>query len=170
MQDRIVEHPVERRLLATADAATRQMATRLNLNEAQFVRLRAATAARLLKLDEVEWQYEQNSPERQVRIAELEAQYEQERQRILTPSQIVLLRDDERRDAVPQNTNPAVFFACGGKLPLADTRGRSEQYLCYRTQRAKPDHEPTGRTGLLGRIALGTGLHVVVIHALNLLL
>lgn len=102
MQDRVAESPVERRLMLNAEEATRQMASRLSLNEAQYVRLRTVNQIRLVKLDEIEWQYSQNCPERQARIVELESEYEQECRRILTPSQIVLLRDEDRHDAVPK--------------------------------------------------------------------
>jgi outer membrane lipopolysaccharide assembly protein LptE/RlpB len=80
---------------------TRQMSNDLRLNEAQYIRLRAVNKIKLARLDEISWQYRSNPIEQQARIGELEAQYEAECSRILSPSQLSALQNDLRHDAVP---------------------------------------------------------------------
>lgn len=107
MKDRIAAVPGgQPQPVATATELTRQMANRLQLNEAQYIRLRAVNQVKLARADEIQWQYQGDPAERQRRLQELEAQYEQECQRILTPSQISLLRDELKRDT-PAPTNSA---------------------------------------------------------------
>ncbi|TGE28700.1 hypothetical protein [Hymenobacter metallicola] len=84
---------------------TRQMCNQLHLNEAQYIRLRAANRIKLARLDEIQWQYKGEPAQQHAKIAELEAQYEAECSRILTPSQLSVLRDQQQRDSVP--TPPA---------------------------------------------------------------
>ncbi|MBC8084198.1 MAG: hypothetical protein H7Z21_13410 [Hymenobacter sp.] len=86
-------------------AITRQMCNELRLNEAQYIRLRTVNQLKLVRLDEISWQYKDDVAEQHVRIGELEAQYEAECRRILTPSQLSLLQSEQRRDAVPTKTD-----------------------------------------------------------------
>ncbi|MCB2376916.1 hypothetical protein LGH70_04945 [Hymenobacter sp. BT635] len=81
---------------------TRQMCNQLHLNEAQYIRLRAANRIKLARLDEIQWQYKDNAQQQHAKIAELEAQYEAECSRILTPSQLSVYRDQQQHDSVPQ--------------------------------------------------------------------
>ncbi|GAB3825947.1 hypothetical protein [Hymenobacter jeollabukensis] len=108
MKDRIAAMPGgQPQPVTSAAELTRQMASRLKLNEAQYIRLRAINQVKLARMDEIQWQHQQDPAERQRLLTELEAQYEQECQRILTPSQISLMRDELKRDAVPTPTTPA---------------------------------------------------------------
>lgn len=84
---------------------TRQMCNQLHLNEAQYIRLRAANRIKLTRLDEIQWQYKADLTQQHAKIAELEAQYEAECSRILTPSQLSLFRSQQQHDSVP--TPPA---------------------------------------------------------------
>jgi hypothetical protein len=70
---------------------TRQMSSSLHLNEVQYIRLRSANEAKLARLDEISWQY-QGEAEQRTKIEELQAEYEAECSRILTPSQLSLFR------------------------------------------------------------------------------
>lgn len=107
MKDRIAAAPGgQPQPVTTATELTRQMANRLRLNEAQYIRLRAVNEVKLARTDEIQWQYQNDPAERQRKLLELDAQYEQECQRILTPSQISLLRGEPKRDA-PAPTNAA---------------------------------------------------------------
>ncbi|RAK69985.1 hypothetical protein [Hymenobacter edaphi] len=108
MKDRIAAVPGgQPQPVTSAAELTRQMSNRLKLNEAQYIRLRAINQVKLARMDEIQWQHQQDPAERQRLLTELEAQYEQECQRILTPSQISLMRDELKRDAVPTPTTPA---------------------------------------------------------------
>ncbi|WP_400190991.1 hypothetical protein [Hymenobacter sp. B81] len=105
LRDRLVETPSQEVGL-NADEMTRQMANRLRLNEAQFIRLKAANQIKLARLNEIRWQYQQDPTAREARLAELEAQYEQECRRILTPTQIGALQDEQTAKDVPASTEP----------------------------------------------------------------
>jgi len=85
---------------------TRKMANSLHLNEAQYIRLRNTNEAKLIRLDEISWQYKDNEAEYQAKIGELEAQYEIECSRILTPSQLSLFHTEQQRDATPTKAEP----------------------------------------------------------------
>jgi TolA-binding protein len=107
MKDRVAAVPGNARgPEPTAAEITRQMANRLHLNEAQYIRLRSVNQLKLARMDEIQWQYQQDPALRQQKLQELDAQYEQECQRILTPSQISLMRDELRREAVPTPQDP----------------------------------------------------------------
>ena len=106
MKDRIAAAPGgQPQPVTTAAELTRQMANRLQLNEAQYIRLRAVNQVKLTRTDEIQWQFQNDPTERQRKLLELEAQYEQQCQRILTPSQISLLHDELKRDALPTPAN-----------------------------------------------------------------
>ncbi|TGE24476.1 hypothetical protein E5K00_04475 [Hymenobacter aquaticus] len=81
---------------------TRQMCNQLHLNEAQYIRLRAANRIKLARLDEIQWQYKDNAAQQHAKLAELEAQYEAECSRILTPSQLSMFRNQQQHDDVPR--------------------------------------------------------------------
>lgn len=108
MKDRIAAAPGGQPQPTTVTAAelTRQMANRLQLHEAQYIRLRSVNQVKLARTDEIQWQYQNDPAERHRKMQELEAQYEQECQRILTPSQIGLLRDELKQNATPMPANP----------------------------------------------------------------
>ncbi|SHJ50873.1 hypothetical protein SAMN02745146_3289 [Hymenobacter daecheongensis DSM 21074] len=107
MRDRHAERPgigdvpVER-----IDNMTRQMCDRLRLNEAQYIRLRAANQIKIARLDEIQWQYKDDPTQQRALLSELEAQYEAECSRILTPSQLSLMKSEQQRDSVPTQPDP----------------------------------------------------------------
>ncbi|UOQ70790.1 hypothetical protein [Hymenobacter cellulosilyticus] len=82
---------------------TRQMCNQLHLNEAQYIRLREANRIKLARLDEIQWQYKADPGQQSAKIAELEAQYEIECSRILTPSQLSMFHNQQQQ----QETVPA---------------------------------------------------------------
>lgn len=87
------------------DAVTRQMSNQLRLSEAQYIRLRAVNKIKLAKADEIQWQYHDDPAGRNAKLMELETQYETECGRILTPTQLSMFQNEQKRDAVP--TPPA---------------------------------------------------------------
>ncbi|OON69980.1 hypothetical protein [Hymenobacter sp. CRA2] len=107
MRDRVAGVPTDNVTKAGAEQLTRQMTNRLRLNEAQYIRLRTVNQLKLARMDEIQWQYRNDPKTQQARLIELEAQYEQECRRILTPSQISLLRDEQPHDVVPTPTETA---------------------------------------------------------------
>lgn len=102
-KDRYAERPGgdESPSLERVEEVTRQMSTQLHLNEAQFIKLREVNKIKLARLEEIQWQYAHDLSQRTAKLAELEAQYEAECGRILTPSQLSLLQEEQRRDSVP---------------------------------------------------------------------
>ncbi|AYA36424.1 hypothetical protein D3Y59_04750 [Hymenobacter oligotrophus] len=94
-------------VLVEANNLTRHMSERLRLTEAQVVKLRAINHIKVARIDEIQWQYHNDANARKAKLLELEAQYEQECQRILTPSQISLMREEQQqRDALPADAVP----------------------------------------------------------------
>ena len=85
---------------------TRQMSSVLHLNEAQYIRLRAVNQIKLTRMDEISWQYKDDVAQQRAKLGELEAQYEDECSRILTPSQLSLYRAEQQQDTVPVKTDP----------------------------------------------------------------
>ena len=73
---------------------TREMSTRLHLNEGQFVRLLTLNRTRQARQYEIEKATSDLSA-RGSQLAELQAQYEQECSRLLSPSQLSQLQQDE---------------------------------------------------------------------------
>lgn len=106
-KDRYAERPGgdEGPSLERVEEVTRLMSNQLHLNEAQFIKLREVNKIKLARLEEIQWQYANDLPQRTAKLAELEAQYETECGRILTPSQLSLFQEEQRRDSVP--TQPA---------------------------------------------------------------
>jgi len=82
------------------DELTRQMARKLQLNEGQYVKLRAVNQIKLTTVEEIEWQYT-DLAKRNAKLNELENQYEVECSRILTPTQLSLYHSEFLHDAKP---------------------------------------------------------------------
>ncbi|RZK20777.1 MAG: hypothetical protein EOO56_12245 [Hymenobacter sp.] len=78
----------------TVTAMTREMSTRLQLNEGQFIKLATINRTRLNRQQEIERATATDAATRTSQLAELQAQYEQECARILTPSQLSQLQQD----------------------------------------------------------------------------
>lgn len=99
MADRLSEHPSIKnpviRDYAIEDAAvatTREMANRLHLHEGQYLKLLSLNRIRLAGMRGIDQQYRNDEATRAARTTELEAQFEQECSRILTPSQLSQLQ------------------------------------------------------------------------------
>jgi Spy/CpxP family protein refolding chaperone len=95
MADRLNEHPTFGKAInADAQVATREMVNRLHLNEGQYLRLLPLNRIKLAGLSSINRDYKNDETARATKTAELEAQYEQECSRILTPSQLSQLQQD----------------------------------------------------------------------------
>ena len=101
MSDRLSEHPTSRKM-PSADAVvmTREMTARLHLNEGQFLQLLPLNRTKLSGLNSINREYRNDETSRTAKTAELEAQYEQECSRILTPSQLSQLQQANNPPAV----------------------------------------------------------------------
>ncbi len=86
-----------------AVAMTHEMTNRLRLNEAQFVKLLPLNRIKLAGLSSINREYKDDAATRAAKVAELEAQFEQECSRILTPSQLSQLQQKHDQPA----TTPA---------------------------------------------------------------
>lgn len=82
-------------------AMTREMSNRLQLNEGQYIKLYSINRTRFARQQEIEHATASDASARTTQLAELQGQYEQECARILTPSQLSLLQQDQ--------TNPATI-------------------------------------------------------------
>ncbi|MFD2720184.1 hypothetical protein ACFST9_15780 [Hymenobacter monticola] len=93
MADRLSEHPTFGKAVnADAQATTREMVARLHLNEGQYLKLLPLNRTKLAGLNSINRDYKNDEAARAAKTAELEAQYEQECSRILTPSQLSQLQ------------------------------------------------------------------------------
>jgi hypothetical protein len=101
MADRLSEHPaISKPAAAQAVALTRDMSTRLHLNEGQFLRLLPLNRTKLTSMSLIDREYRDDPATRAAKAAELEAQYEQECGRILTPTQLSQLQHENGAPAV----------------------------------------------------------------------
>lgn len=85
--------------ISKATTITREMTNRLQLNEGQYVKLYSINRTRLSRQQEIERATTKDASARTAQLAELQEQYEQECARILTPSQLSQLQQDQ-----PQST------------------------------------------------------------------
>jgi hypothetical protein len=76
---------------------TREMSARLQLNEGQFVKLLTLNRTRQTRQREIEQTTKTDLSARNSQLAELQAQYEQECGRIMSPSQLSQLQQDENQ-------------------------------------------------------------------------
>lgn len=81
----------------TPTELTREMSTRLHLNEGQFVKLLTLNRTRQTRQREIEQATKNDSSARSSQLAELQSQYEQECSRIMSPSQLSQLQQDENQ-------------------------------------------------------------------------
>ena len=103
MADRLSEHPVARKSAGPgpdAVAVTRDMTTRLHLNEGQFLKLLPLNRTKMARLGSINREYKEDAATRAAKAAELEAQYEQECSRILTPTQLSQLQQEHSSPAI----------------------------------------------------------------------
>lgn len=101
-----IERPVQSAPLFSAEASalTRQMANSLHLNEGQYVKLYAVNRTRVAQLGEINAYFKADESGRTARLAELDAQYDQECSRILSPSQLAQLHQEKGAPAMPTDT------------------------------------------------------------------
>lgn len=105
MADRLSEHPSTKKAAAPdAVAITREMTNRLHLNEGQFLKLLPLNRTKLAGMSSINREYRNDESARAAKAAELEAQYEQECSRILTPSQLSQLQQENQPSTAPANT------------------------------------------------------------------
>jgi hypothetical protein len=90
--------------VARVDGLTRYMSSQLRLNEAQYIRLRSVNQIKLARLDELEYEYT-DAAERHQKAAELEAQYQAECSRILTPTQLSVFRTELNQQPAKNEPN-----------------------------------------------------------------
>lgn len=79
----------------TVAGQTREMSTRLRLNEGQYVRLLSLNRTRLSRQREIEHATPTDMAARTSQLAELQDQYELECGRIMSPTQLSLLQQAE---------------------------------------------------------------------------
>ncbi len=89
---------------AEATALTRQMANSLHLNEGQYAKLFNVNRTRVAQLGEINTYFKPDEPGRATRLSELDAQYDQECSRILSPSQLAQLHQEKGAPATPADT------------------------------------------------------------------
>ena len=107
MADRLSEHPRPKQPSITdAVAMTREMTSRLHLNEGQFLKLLPLNRTKMAGLNSINREYRNDETARNAKAAELEAQYEQECSRILTPSQLSQLQHEKGQPATAPATSP----------------------------------------------------------------
>ena len=100
MADRLSEYPRASELGAKdAVAITREMTNRLHLNEGQFLKLLPLNRTKLAGMHRINRECRNDEATKAARAAELEAQYEQECSRILTPSQLSQLQQGKSQPA-----------------------------------------------------------------------
>lgn len=106
MADRLSEHPKASKAGGIdAVVVTRDMTNRLRLNEGQFLKLLPLNRIRLAGLRTINHEYCNDEATRAAKTAELEVQYEQECSRILTPSQLSQLQQENGQPALaPTNS------------------------------------------------------------------
>ncbi|AWM32372.1 hypothetical protein [Hymenobacter nivis] len=89
---------------AEATALTRQMANSLHLNEGQYAKLFNVNRTRVAQLGEINTYFKPDEPGRATRLSELDAQYDQECSRILSPSQLAQLHQEKGAPVMPADT------------------------------------------------------------------
>lgn len=104
MSDRVKEHPAAIKS-PDAVAVTRDMMNRLHLNEGQYLKLLPVNRTLLSGMSGIKRQYKNDETTRAAKEAELEAQYEQECSRILTPIQLSQLQQDKGQPATTPATS-----------------------------------------------------------------
>ena len=97
--DKVVAAPginlVQGPLSLSAAELTRDMSTRLKLNEAQYIKLYEINKTRVNQVARIDRDYKNDNGTRDTKMAELEVQYQQECSRILTPSQLSQMQDSK---------------------------------------------------------------------------
>lgn len=90
-------------LTSRVDEQMQQM-SQLQLNEAQYIQLRAVSQMKLARLDELQYEFA-DATQRHQKISELQAQFEAECSRILSPSQLSIFRAEQQPAVQPTTTS-----------------------------------------------------------------
>jgi bisphosphoglycerate-dependent phosphoglycerate mutase len=83
-------------LSLSAAELTRDMSTRLKLNEGQYIKLYGLNKIRVNQVAQIQRDFNNDPSTQSAKMAELDAQYQQECSRILTPSQLSQLQDNKQ--------------------------------------------------------------------------
>jgi hypothetical protein len=78
---------------------TRAMSNRLHLNEGQYIKIASINRIRVARQAEIERATAQDPSARTAQLEELQMQFEQECARILSPSQLSLMQQDQTQSA-----------------------------------------------------------------------
>jgi hypothetical protein len=78
---------------------TRAMSNRLHLNEGQYIKIASINRIRVARQAEIERATTHDLNARTAQLEELQMQFEQECERILTPSQLSLMQQDQSQGA-----------------------------------------------------------------------
>jgi Spy/CpxP family protein refolding chaperone len=78
---------------------TRAMTNRLQLNEGQYIKIASINRIRVARQAEIERTTTHDPSARTAQLEELQMQFEQECARILTPSQLSLMQQDQNQAA-----------------------------------------------------------------------
>jgi hypothetical protein len=81
----------------TPTELTREMSSRLQLNEGQFVKILTLNRTRQTRQQEIEQATKNDTSARNSQLAELQSQYDLECGRIMSPSQLSQLQQDENQ-------------------------------------------------------------------------
>ena len=92
---------MELSLSARARTMTQVLINSLELNEAEYIRLRVVHRILLASLDDIDAQYTNDPAIRRAKLIELQGYYEQERVRVLTPTQVGRLESNSLRNSMP---------------------------------------------------------------------
>ncbi|MFD1872754.1 hypothetical protein [Hymenobacter bucti] len=95
--------PLDPKAGQTVTAMTREMSNHLQLNEGQYIKLYSINRTRLARQHEIEHATTADATSRTTQLAELQGQYEQECARILTPSQLSLMQQDQTNQVTTGN-------------------------------------------------------------------
>ncbi|TVT42605.1 hypothetical protein FNT36_00465 [Hymenobacter setariae] len=95
--------PIDPKTSQVVTAMTREMSNHLQLNEGQYIKLFSINRTRLARQQEIEHATTADASARTSQLAELQGQYEQECARILSPSQLSLLQQDQTNPATVGN-------------------------------------------------------------------
>jgi len=105
MADRVAERPsILPRPGIDIEAVTREMSNRLHLNEGQYLKLLPLNRTKFTGMARIDREYRKDEAVRGQKKAELEAQYEEACSRILTPSQLSQLQQQNGQPAGPANS------------------------------------------------------------------
>jgi hypothetical protein len=84
-----------------ASVMTQGLINRLELNEGEYIRLRRVHRTLIAAVEEINTEFATQPDLRRAKLQELQGYYEQERARVLTPTQVSHLENRPVRDSLP---------------------------------------------------------------------